>query len=209
ELPREPRAVVVADDGQHAFVSHVVGAKMSVVDLATPAHESRAIDLRVHKVQVGAPSAQGEKPRTGCQGFVLAKSSDPAGGKSSGVVGRVFARMVSVDRGEPESASSGYGSDSGPIATETGEVSVIDAAAERSMTRAVLAVQPSLEPRAPECLLPRAVAYHAGSLYVTCLGIDALLQLDARAVDPARAETRRWPVAAGPTGVAIDEVDAR
>src|SRR5580700_8349368 len=41
DLPREPRAVVVDDDGQRAFVAHVVGAKMSVVDLDGDKHEVR------------------------------------------------------------------------------------------------------------------------------------------------------------------------
>jgi len=43
------------------------------------------------------------------------------------------------------------------------------------------------------------------ALYVTCLGNDALVELDARAVDPSRAERRRWLLPTGPTGVAVDE----
>src|SRR4029079_5685885 len=99
--------------------------------------------------------------------------------------------------------SSGYGDSSGPVATETGEVPVIDEGAERLLTKSILAV-PTVTPHAPECLLPRSAAYSAGSLYVTCLGIDALVELDASTLDPARAETRRWSVGGGPMGVAID-----
>jgi cytochrome c peroxidase len=57
---------------------------------------------------------------------------------------------------------------------------------------------------AAPCLLPRSAVYDDGSLYLTCLGIDALLKLDARGIDPSRAEVRRWSVAAGPSGVAVD-----
>jgi len=110
---------------------------------------------------------------------------------------------VSVEPGDARVTSSGYGNSSGPVATETGEVPVVDEGAERLLTRSILAV-PTVGPSAPECLLPRAAAYHGGSLYVTCLGIDALVELDASTLDPSRAETRRWSVGGGPMGVAID-----
>ena len=50
KLPREPRAILVDDSGERAFVAHVVGAKMSVVDLKTDKHEAREVDLRVKRV---------------------------------------------------------------------------------------------------------------------------------------------------------------
>jgi cytochrome c peroxidase len=199
ELPREPRAVVVSDDGTRAFVAHVVGAKMSVTDLTAAAEKPREIDLRAKLINSTIGRAPGDSSlRGGCQGFTLAKA----------VQGRIFAPMVSVEPGDTRRSSSGYGDSSGPVATETGEVPVIDEAAERLLTRSILAV-PAVTPTAPECLLPRAAAYHAGSLYVTCLGIDTLVELDASALDPARSETRRWSVGGGPMGVAIDARGAR
>src|SRR5262249_47938145 len=42
----------------------------------------------------------------------------------------------------------------------------------------------------------------SSTLLVTCLGIDSLVAYDALAASPARAERRRWQVAAGPVGVA-------
>jgi DNA-binding beta-propeller fold protein YncE len=66
-LPREPRAVVVSDDGQRAFVSHVVDARMSVVDLTSKSPSVRSIDLGVRRDST---------PLSGCQGFALAKSVD-------------------------------------------------------------------------------------------------------------------------------------
>jgi hypothetical protein len=62
-----------------------------------------------------------------------------------------------------------------------------------------------------ECLLPRAAATRGstGTLFVTCLGIDAMLELDTRGADPIRLEKRRWTVPSGPTGVAIDDAGGR
>jgi DNA-binding beta-propeller fold protein YncE/cytochrome c553 len=195
-LPRDPRSVVVSEDGTRAFVAHVVGARMSVVDLDTPEHAVRAIDLATRASAEDSP----ENPMLkGCQGFALAKLDGHGDRKLAKMVDRVFAPMVSVNSGEGLSESSGYGPD-GP--SEIGQVAVVDAAAERALTRVVRA--PNVSGTAAQCLLPRAAAYDNGALYVTCLGIDALLKLDARGVDPARSELQRWPVAAGPTGIAVD-----
>ena len=203
-LPRDPRSAVVADDGTRAFVAHVVGARMSVVDLTTPAHAVRSIDLAARATADESPYNPMLK---GCQGFALAKVGGEEGTadmKLARMVDRVFAPMVSVNSGEGLAESSGYGPD-GP--SEISEVAVIDAGAERALTRIVRA--PNGASSEPACLLPRAAAYDDGALYVTCLGIDALLKLDARGVDPSRSELRRWHVAAGPTGVAVDHEGGR
>ena len=70
ELPREPRAVVVDDDGERAFVAHVVGAKLSVVDLAGPRAGVHSVDLAVKTQRRGAGEG---RVQGGCQGFALAK----------------------------------------------------------------------------------------------------------------------------------------
>lgn len=44
-LPREPRSVVVSDDGATAFVSHAVGSVLSTVDLKKPDHATRAVPV--------------------------------------------------------------------------------------------------------------------------------------------------------------------
>ena len=194
DLPRDPRAVIVSGDGLRAFVAHVVEARMSVVDLETGAHQARQIDLRAW-VQ---PNEGADSPRRkGCQGFALAQV-EPEPGSDLPLFDRVFAPMVSVNPGEG-SESAGYGNDA---PSEVSEVAVVEASAERPLTRAV---RPSRSGAArTECLLPRAASYHGGALYVTCLGIDSLLELDARSLDPAHAELKRWKLASGPTGVAID-----
>ncbi len=227
DLAREPRAVLVDDDGQRAFVAHVVGARLSVVDLASDKHDVREISLEVKKA--GGKGGEG-KWRSGCQGFALAKSIDagdeppkaplPSGekpdvsGKGPKPVvkaptprlprGRIFAPMVTVDPGEPTQRSAGYGSSKeAQLGAETPMVSVIDGAAERPLTSALL---PDSVRHKGECLLPRAATMspRGDALFVTCLGVDALLELDPRGVDPSRLETRRFRVPAGPTGVAVD-----
>jgi len=195
-LPRDPRSAIVSEDGTRAFVAHVVGARMSVVDLTTPEHAVRSIDLAA---RASGEDASDNPMLKGCQGFALTKLDGRDDAKVAKMVDRVFAPMVSVNSGEGLSESSGYGPD-GP--SEIGEVAVVDAAAERALTRIVR--PPNGAVTAAECLLPRAAAYDDGALYVTCLGIDALLKLDARGIDPARTELQRWHVAAGPTGVAVD-----
>jgi DNA-binding beta-propeller fold protein YncE len=241
DVSREPRAVVVDDDGQRAFVSHVVGGVMSVVDLSgeNTNTKAREIDLRVKKlVGSGVRALDEDKLRGGCQGFALAKSIDagdvrqrkpdaaeaPASGERpliTGTVkaptpppspkpkGRVFAPMVTVDPGDPNVRSFAYyGHVADGVPKEAPLVSVVDAEAERPMTRAVMSLGSRLR---KECLLPRAAAVRAstGTLFVTCLGIDTVVELDTRGLDPARLERRRFSVPAGPTGIAIDDKAGR
>ncbi len=75
DLPREPRAVVVDDTGERAFVSHVVGGRVSVVDLTTEKHQVRDISLEAkgETPLVGRSAAGNDKWRTGSHGYTLAK----------------------------------------------------------------------------------------------------------------------------------------
>lgn len=221
-IAREPRAVVVDEEGKRAFVAHVVGAVMSVVDLEGDKHDVRSIDLRAKVSERGLS----EKVRGGCQGFALAKVVEAPKDNESAVElsekplisgkapkeiqkvpvkpkGRIMAPMVTVDPGETTSRSSGYGNSFAMTPPEAPMVSVVDAAAERTLSKAMLADGARHD---AECLLPRAAAVSAdaNTLYVTCLGIDAVLELDARGLDPMRLERRRWEVPSGPMGVALD-----
>jgi cytochrome c553 len=224
DVVREPRDVVVDDDGQRAFVAHVVGGKVSVIDLTSDAHEVRQIDLHVPKTGGSRP---GTSTRESCQGFALAKSHQryddakpalpapenmPLSLEPAPVVpkGRIFAPRVTIDPGEPSRRSSGYGN-SRFARVETPIVSVIDAAAERNLTTALIDTSARHQTPFGECLLPRAATLSAstGGLLVTCLGSDALVELDPRGSDPSRLERRRWKTPAGPIGVAVDDSRAR
>lgn len=210
-LPREPRAVVVSDDGKKAFVAHVVGAQMSVVDLAGADHRAHTLELTGRdeggfrrRGVLGSLVGGGSEPRVrrACQGFALAKSVEPAG--------RVFAPQVLVDPGNSEQASEGYGS-GGMMGPEVASVAVIDEGTDAPLESS-LTVSPDVRRMAgartlaTECLLPRAAAIDAasGRLLVTCLGIDAVVAYDAASADPRTAELGRWTVGSGPTGIAVD-----
>lgn len=246
DLPREPRAILIDDAGERAFVSHAVGEKLSVIDLVSSKHEVRSIDMGMSTATQFAQRGVDRK-RSGAQGYALVKSEEVSPG--SGVMGemptvkgqkpkpstpptpqppppappapptdepatttpqgRIFVPMVTVDPGDPNVRSQAYYGDSrNGVPKEAPTVSVIDAAAERSMTRAVLSLG---VPMTQECLLPRAAATRAseGTLYVTCVGADTLLELDTRGADPIRLEHRRWSVPAGPTGLAVDDPGGR
>jgi cytochrome c peroxidase len=44
---------------------------------------------------------------------------------------------------------------------------------------------------------------------VACVGLDQVVAYDSLAASPIRAERRRWSVAAGPTGIAVDPARSR
>lgn len=233
DLPREPRAVLVDDDGSRAFVSHLVGGRVSVIDLAGDKHEVRGISLAAKaQTPYGGRGSGLDRERTGTQGYTLAKGvpvdkepepaqlgekprpidktplpkPQPAPAKPKPKA-RVFAPMVTVDPGDPGVRSTAYYGDVVQgVARMVPMVSVIDETAERSLTKTVLSLgdRPSRQ-----CVLPRAAAARPskGTLYVACAGIDALVELDSRGLDPARLELRRFQVPAGPTGVAIDDAN--
>jgi cytochrome c peroxidase len=218
-LPREPRAVVVSGDGKRAYVSHVVGATMSVVVLGGGEHGVREVELRAKeppasdskeqsKSKSPAPptSSDKEHDRGACQGFALAKSAGPDA--------RVLAPEVLVDPGDASEIAVGYGSVQRP--TEVGNVAVLedkDAVPLRASLHVDNTVprrfvsQSMLRARAiADCLLPRAAAYDPKkqSVVVACLGIDQVIEYDATAPNPHAAERRRWRVPAGPMGLALD-----
>jgi hypothetical protein len=265
-VPRGARGVLIDKSGK-AYVSHVVGAHISVVDLAKVASSPKIIDTRVKSASKTAENLDLMTPRSGSQAYTLAsveistvdrrsnqrmamggagdavtgeapdalagkappkpaKPSVPAKPKDPAKVTppepleppvkpstgpeisvRIVVPMVSVDAGSPERPTQFY---YGPppvagIPKQAPVAITIDPVAQKSVSSHVIATTPNL--RSGECLLPRAAAFRAKNekLYVTCLGIDTMLELDARAVDPMRAITRRFQLPKGPTGVALAE----
>jgi hypothetical protein len=227
-LQREPRAVLVTDDGRTAYVAHAVGGKVSRVDLRAPEHRVREVllhgpDASSLTARFAAPAQQAVEMTlqrlrhrfqwqfqalpASCQGFALAKTQQPAG--------RILAPQVLVDPGDSSSAPTGYGNDNQD--TEEPDVAVLDAnsgdpfgaSLERTPGTGRRVGEP--DPHPDECLLPRAAAYdpQTRSLLVACVGTDALVAYDALAASPARAEKRRWRVAAGPVGVVVDSARHR
>ncbi len=208
-VARDPRSVLVNDDGV-AFVSHLVGAQMSAIDLAR-SDAPAVIDLSVHKSTPRAQLKDEMAERTGVQGYALAKVELPPGADGhQRPVAAGWPRMVSVDHGElGRPTSTYYGPPFDGVPKEAPVVSAVDPATRQPLSRYLLGASDTAFAR--ECLLPRAAAVRAkgATLLVACYGIDALLDLDALAVDPFRAERRRWDVPPGPEGVAVDEESGR
>src|SRR6202042_3103661 len=123
---------------------------------------------------------------------------------------RILEPMVSVDPGDPERAASAYyGPPFDGVAKEAPIVGAVAPASRQSIGKHLLGTGDVALAR--ECLLPHAAAVRtkSASLLVACFGIDAVLDLDALAIDPARAERRRFDVPPGPEGLAIDELSGR
>jgi DNA-binding beta-propeller fold protein YncE len=237
DVPRDPREVLLSGDGKQAYVAHAVGGKTSVVDLdaksARPVstterteHDLKQIREKIRKIakrpdgpldedqiqEAGKVLADFEEKiadekfsrrRTSCQSFALARSSNE----------RVFVPQVLVDRGDLHNRPSGYGDDH--VTTEVPSVAVIDGKTGFAMMSS-LQVNNTIAFRNPNdeiehCILPRSAAVDddSSSLLVGCFGTDVVVAYDALSPDPARVEKRRWRVAAGPSGIAVDATDHR
>src|SRR5262249_11406801 len=133
---------------------------------------------------------QGLRPRSACQGFALAKSSELAG--------RVFAPQVLVDSGDTSRPSPGYGD--GVATSELPNVAVIDDRSREALPASLHsdAFNQWFEPEevAGLCLLPRAAAVDAKAqaLLVTCLGTDSVVAYELGSASPARAKRGLWRV---------------
>lgn len=204
-LQREPRAVVVSDDGKSAFVSHVVGSRMSVVNL----EKRTAVAMNIggdEEVMFGRRGkifgGRSTIERRACQGYALAKSTE--------IGGRILAPQVLVDPGQVDERTAGYG-DGGESPPEVASIAVIDEDTAQplveslSVEKDVRIMSGTQRPR-PACLLPRAAVVDGASrgLFVACMGLDAVVEYDAASADPQQSERRRIPVASGPTGLAVD-----
>ncbi len=201
QLPREPRAIVVANGGGTAFVTHAVGGVVSAVDLKDPAKEPEQILLHAGR-RVGVDGTFDDKtPRTGSQGYALARV---IGTRSDGTreTLRIFAPHTSVDPGAPAVGMTiSYGGSGQGPRTMAELVSVIDPGAKRSITNHVAGVfNPSF---GQDCILPRSAVADENGLFVACLDLDAVIEMDPWIGDPSVAERRRIPLPAGPSSIVL------
>lgn len=233
DLAREPRAVTVSSDGKTAFVAHAAAGHVSAVDLdaksskpielgmsgwterrsrfrGSPfmldfkiAGEDDGIDDHpVFRCGTGMMRTVTFPARVARQGFALAKIETPKGE-------RIFVPHTAIATGEPLVASSGYGGgglDVEDMPTELFDVDVIDPAkvARATGEAARVGVDKRFGPEA--CHLPRAAVANAasGSLFVSCLGVDKVIEYDTTDTTPTASVKRRFEVPGGPTGIALD-----
>jgi mono/diheme cytochrome c family protein len=207
KLARDPRSVLVDDHGV-AYVTHLVGAKLTRLELTKNDSLPSTIDLSAHKASPAARLEDLQARRTASQGYALAKMDISPGDKDG--ASRLLVPMVSVDPGQAERPTSVYyGPPFDGIPKEAPIVGVLDT--RGALGPGVVVLATSDKRYIGECLLPRAAAVRqkTSSLFVACYGIDALLELDARALDPFRVERRRFTLPPGPGGVAVDDATGR
>lgn len=209
-LPRSPRGVLV-DRDRRAYVTHLVGGRVSMVDLddARIGHE---IPLRVRGVSPEASGSTLEVERAGGQSYALASVSlrpRRPGAFAEDEPRRIVVPMVSVDPGGPDRpVFQYYGPRTDGLAKVLPFAAMIDPVSGRRIGDRVFGA-PREEVR--PCTIPRALAPDPSTsrVVVACMGIDHVVILDARAVDPFRAELGRVAVAAGPTGIVVDDASRR
>ncbi len=203
-LAREPRAVIVANQGKTAFVTHAVGGIVSSIDLENAESKPETASLQAgRRVLPNLAGFDDKDPRKATQGYALARVDGTRKDGSRDAL-RIFVPHTSVDPGAAASVTTaGYGgTGSGPRAIAQ-IVSVFDPVEKKSITNHVAGVFNS--PTAQDCVLPRSAAADDKSLFVACMDVDAVVEYDPWVGDPTVAEKHRYPVPAGPGGVAIDD----
>ncbi len=214
-LPRSPRGVVVASD--RAFVSHLAGSRVSVVDLG--GGDTRVVSLRHRGASAEGPRNALGVAREAGQGYALASVTIPSGagegGRSLSSPGpaaparrgaRIVVPSVSVDPGDEVSGVSMY---YGPpplagIPKQSPVALAIDAVSEKSLSTHTLSV--GREPRVRDCMLPRAILVddtRQDRGFIACMGIDEVQVVDVAALDPMAAVVERIETPVGPTGLAL------
>ena len=198
DVAREPRAVVLSDDGTHAYVSHAAASLVSVVDLDSERHDIRLVSMK-------QPSTRfdGEAEEQWRQGYALAKTD-------SGIL----AAGVLVNTGDTTVRTETYGgSGFETLASERFTVANVDAhdgetgraaANERFEVRDV-ATNEGPPSGAEACLLPRAMAFDPQGqwVFLTCDG-SGLLHRAAFAGGRWNTASGSWRVGREPTGIALD-----
>jgi mono/diheme cytochrome c family protein len=201
KLTREPRAVLVANGGKTAFVSHAVGGVVSAIDLQDLDRPPEMISLLAGRRANKDGSFDSKRSRQASQGYALASVIGPRPGGERDAL-RLFAPHTSVDPGATDHGPSiGYGSSPGLLGVAP-IVSVLDPIARKSITNDVLFASGE---SSVGCVLPRSAVADADSLFVACMDIDAVIDLDPGLPDPMASQRRRIAVPAGPSALSLAE----
>jgi mono/diheme cytochrome c family protein/DNA-binding beta-propeller fold protein YncE len=197
DVAREPRAVVVDDDGVHAYVSHATASLVSVVDLESEGHGVRLVSMKQPGVFSGNADQQWR------QGYALAKTD-----------GGVLATGVLANTGDTTVLTETYGgagfetmpSEQFTIATVDPRGGDVGRAGPGERFEASDVAQVVGAPSADNsCLLPRAMAYDPRGqlLFVACEG-RGTLEREGFADGRWSFSTAAWSVGGEPTGIALD-----
>ncbi len=203
-VSREPRAVLIANQGKTAFITHAVGGIVTSVDIENTESKPETASLQTgRRVKPNLAGFDNDNPRKATQGYALARVD---GTRKDGLRDalRIFAPHTSVDPGAAASVTTGGygGTGAGPRAVAQ-LISVIDPMEKKSITNHVDGMFHSATLQ--DCVLPRSAAADDKGLFVACMDIDAVVEYDPWVGDPTVAEKRRFSMPAGPGGLSIDD----
>lgn len=217
DVAREPRGVVVSADGARAFVTHVVGDAISVLDLdgerPTP-RRSRVLG-GLYRNRVDNALGAGTLHPQAALAFAAVISESGA---------RLFVPHVIEQNGSSTTRSIPGAYGGVPVDEETSfaSVAVVKTKDERALgdvsgagapahvldKAAFIATDPQVDfavaPAAAPSRQARAVALLGDRLLVASQGTNELYALDARALDPAMHVERTYAVGEGPKGVDVE-----
>lgn len=215
DVGREPRGVVVSPDGARAFVTHAVGSKITVISLDVAQPTAYALDALGGKFKnrLDKASSAGTLHPTAALAYSAVLS--PGGS-------RLFVPHT-IEQSGADTTRSIPGAYGGvPVEEETSFASVAVIATEHGEVLGAapdgahpvdgllpIAVDPSLgfavAPQPGPARQARGVVLVGDALLVASQGTNELVELDARAIDPATSVRRLFPVGEGPSGVDADE----
>jgi YVTN family beta-propeller protein len=217
DVAREPRGIVIADDGSHAYVSHLVGAKLTRLDLDDDGKLLAPTRVSLPASPLRAPIGTALDASLG---YSLVLSDDGS---------RLFAPRHALgamgDRywyGSPTVDVLLTRDDSPLVAQRTASAKIVvvkDPALDE--VHLSLGAMPFTE--VPSMAQPRAAVYRASTrtLLVASEGNDTLVEMSATAIDPAvrpigtyylgDRRSQKWQTASfcgAPSGIALSADEA-
>jgi hypothetical protein len=223
DVGREPRGVVVAADGARAFVTHVVGDSITVLDLdldldldgAAPTPRRSRVLGGLYRNRVDSALGAGTLHPQAALAYAAVISDSGA---------RLFVPHVIEQNGSSTTRSIPGAYGGVPVDEETSfaSVAVVKTKDERALgdtggagaapgvldKAAFIATDPQVDfavaPAAAPSRQARAAAILGDRLLVASQGTNELYALDARALDPAMHVERAYAVGEGPKGVDVE-----
>jgi mono/diheme cytochrome c family protein len=219
DVPREPRGVTITRDGARAFISHVVGDGVTTIDL-------EHLDAATNAPVPGTIHALGGRYRDRVDRAIGAGTLHPQAALAYTAVlspngDRLFVPHVAEQNGASSTRQVPGAYGGVPVEEETSfaSVAVISPSSGRVLgdTRASapgealdksvflgVAADFVVAPASSTGRQARGAVAFEDSLFIASQGTAELIELDARAFDPAMAVKRRFAIGEGPRGVAVE-----
>jgi mono/diheme cytochrome c family protein len=215
DVAREPRGVVVSPDGARAYVTHQVGPAITIVSLDGEQPSAYSLPALGGKFKNRLDRATGAGTLHPTASLAFSAALSPSGA-------RLFVPHTIEQNGADTTRSIPGAYGGVPVEEETSFASVAVLATDRGEVLGAepmdahpvdgllpIAVDPSLgfavAPEPAPCRQARSSVIAGDALLVASQGTNQLVELDARAIDPATSVRRLFAVGEGPTGVDADE----